>query len=235
MTDPRIQQLVTAIDQADSPARLIAAVRALTVERSAEGIPTLIQVLGYNNPGAAVTAMNGLVQLGEVAVPALIEQLDGYNYGARAYSIRALAAIGDPRALETLLEAAETDFAPSVRRAATKGVGCLRWHLIPDEQIADAQAKVLKTLLLVSHDEDWAIRYAAIVGLEALAASLENPGRRVNDSVEKSAIANCVEISAIAARLIEMVQTDPVSATQARAQLAKHRIGALRSTASMGC
>lgn len=219
MTDPRIQQLVTAIDQADSPARLIAAVRALSSERSTDGIPTLIQVLGYNNPGAAVTAMNGLIQLGDVAVPALIEQLDGYNYGARAYSIRALAAIGDPRALDTLLEAAETDFAPSVRRAATKGIGCLQWHLMPDQQIAEAQVKVLNTLLIVSRDEDWAIRYAAIVGLETVAGSLDNElVWRVND------------------RLTEMVQTDPTSATQARAQLAKHRIGALpRSTASASC
>lgn len=210
---------MTAIDQADSPARLIAAVRALANERSPDGIPTLIQVLGYNNPGAAVTAMNGLIQMGDVAVPALIEQLDGYNYGARAYSIRALAAIGDPRALDTLLEAAETDFAPSVRRAAAKGVGCLRWHLLLDEQIADAQAKVLKTLLLVSQDEDWAIRYAAIVGLEAIAAALKGDlVWRVND------------------RLTEMMQSDSTSATQARAQLAQHRIGALpRSTASASC
>jgi len=38
-----------------------------------------------------------------------------YNYGARAYSIRALAAIADPCALDVLVTAAATDFAPSVR------------------------------------------------------------------------------------------------------------------------
>lgn len=213
MTDPRIQQLITNIDQADSPVRLIVAVRALANERSPDAIPTLIQVLGYNNPGAAVTAMNGLVQMGDVAVTALIEQLDGYNYGARAYSIRALAAIGDPRALETLIEAAETDFAPSVRRAAIKGVGSLRWHLMSDEQIKEAQTKVLNTLLLVSQDQDWAIRYAAIVALEAIAPQ-GNLVERVND------------------RLTEIVQTDSTLATQARAQLAKHRLQTQRTASA---
>lgn len=219
MTDPRIQQLIRNIDQADSPARLIAAVRTLANERSPDGIPTLIQVLGYNNPGAAVTAMNGLIQLAEIAVPALIEQLDGYDYGARAYSIRALAAIAHPQALDTLIEAAETDFAPSVRRAATKGIGSLRWDLMPAEQISEAQAKVLNTLLIVSGDQDWAIRYAAIVGLEAVAVVLDGDlVGRVND------------------RLTEIVQTDSTPANQARAQLAQYRIRVLpRSTASTSC
>ncbi|MER3432803.1 MAG: phycocyanobilin lyase [Leptolyngbya sp. ERB_1_1] len=219
MTDPRIQPLIQAINQADSPVRLIAAVRTLANERSPDGIPTLIQVLGYNNPGAAVTAMNGLIQLGDVAVPALIEQLDGYDYGARAYSIRALAAIAHPQALDTLIEAAEMDFAPSVRRAATKGIGSLRWDLMPAEQTSEAQAKVLNTLVLVSHDEDWAIRYAAIVGLEAVAIALDSDlVCRVND------------------RLTEIVQTDSTPANQARAQLAQHRIRAFpRSTASISC
>ena len=216
MTDPQIQTLITAIDQADSATRLIQAVRALAAARSAEAIPTLIQVLGYNNPGAAVTALQGLVQLGEVAVQPLLEQIDGYNYGARSYSIRALAAIADPRALETLLDAAETDFAPSVRRAATKGLGYLNWQQLPNEQVAQAQAKALKTLLLVSQDADWAIRYAAVVGLQALAQS-------VNQSLERD------RLPLILDRLNEMVQTDPAPATQARVRLALNQLSTANS------
>jgi len=105
-------ELIQSVEQADSPSRLVAAVRALAEARLEAGIPTLIAVLGYNNPEAAVAAIAGLVQLGDVAVQPLIERLDDYNYGARAYSFRALAAIAHPDSLDTLLSAAETDFAP---------------------------------------------------------------------------------------------------------------------------
>ncbi|PLZ47157.1 HEAT repeat domain-containing protein, partial [Fischerella thermalis] len=110
------QQLIRAVVEADSPARMIAAVQKLAAAQDEAAIPTLIAVFGYNNPAAAIAAVTGLTQLGEVAVPQLLEQIDDYNYGARAYSIRALAAIADPRALDVLLASAASDFAPSVRR-----------------------------------------------------------------------------------------------------------------------
>lgn len=178
--DPSIQTLTTAIDEADSPERLIGAVQALAAARSPEGIPTLIRALGFNNPGAAVVAMRGLIQMGQVAVEPLLNLMDDYNYGARAYTIRALAAIADPRALEVLLSAAETDFAPSVRRAATKGIGMLRWVQLPEAERAvpselcqaqNAQSRVLQSLTIISSDSDWSLRYAAVVGLQSLAES----------------------------------------------------------------
>lgn len=162
--------LIAAIEQAKTADDLVAAVQALAEARLEAGIPTLIAALGYNNPAAAVIAVNGLVQLGKVAVSPLLELIDDYNYGARAYSIRALAAIADPRALTVLLNAA-TDFAPSVRRAAAKGLGNLCWSQLPTEQVSVAQTKALETLLAMAEDADWAIRYAAIVGLQALAMS----------------------------------------------------------------
>lgn len=172
MTDSP-QELIRAIEQADSPGRLVASVRALAAARLEVGIPTLIAALGYNNPGAAVAAVEGLIQLGEIAVQPLLEKLDAYDYGARAYAIRALAGIADPRALDILVEAAVTDFAPSVRRAAAKGLGNLRWHQLNADQIQSAIARALETLLLISQDQDWAIRYAAVVGLQALSTQLE--------------------------------------------------------------
>jgi urease accessory protein UreF len=90
------QELIRAVEQADSPARLVAAVQTLAAAHLETGISTLIAVLGYNNPTAAVAAVEGLTQLGAAAVQPLMEQLDEYNYGARAYAIRALAALADP-------------------------------------------------------------------------------------------------------------------------------------------
>nr|WP_277879847.1 HEAT repeat domain-containing protein [Leptolyngbya sp. FACHB-36] len=196
--------MILAVEQADSPDRLIAAVRALVAARTPAAIPTLIAVLGYNNPGAAAAAVEGLVQLGEPAVVPLLEGIDDYNYGARASSIRALAAIADSRALAVLVEAAETDFAPSVRRAAAKGLGRLHWTPSPQAE----QAQALKTLLLVAQDSDWSIRYAAVVGLDALAASIQ-------DAVSRSNILDQLE---------QISQTDSESIVQARARLALQQI-----------
>lgn len=163
------QNLIRAVTEADSSARMVSAVQNLVAAKNTAAIPTLIAVFGYNNPAAAVIAVKGLTELGEIAVPQLLEQIDDYNYGARAYSIRTLAAIAHPHALDLLLEAAATDFAPSVRRAAAKGLGCLQWHKLDDSERATAQTKALSTLLSITQDSDWAIRYAAVVGLQELA------------------------------------------------------------------
>ena len=161
-------QMICAVERAESPDQLVAAVQELAAARLEVGIPTLIAVLGYNNPAAAVVAVAGLIDMGEKAVQPLIEQLDEYNYGARAYAIRALAAIADPRALDLLLTSAAHDFAPSVRRAAAKGLGNLDWNQLDIQRRQSAQAQALQTLLSICQDPDWSIRYAAIVGLQAL-------------------------------------------------------------------
>jgi phycocyanobilin lyase beta subunit len=102
-------------------------------------------------------------------VPQLLDQIDDYNYGARAYSIRTIAAIADPRALDILISTALTDFAPSVRRAAAKGLGNIHWQKLAPTEAEIAINRALETLLLICEDPDWSIRYAAIVGLQALA------------------------------------------------------------------
>lgn len=179
MTSDQTQQLIRAVEQADSPESLSQAVWALAAARQEAAIPTFIRVLGYNNPGAAVAAVEGLVKLGEAAVPSLLEQIDGYDYGARAWSIRALSQIGDPRALDILTGAAESDFALSVRRTAAKGLGSISWSQLPAEEVSAAQAKALETLLQVCQDSEWIVRYAAVVGLQALAATQLDYKQRV--------------------------------------------------------
>ena len=208
MTDAaQTQKLIHAVEQADSPARLVAAVQAIVAAEVEAGISTLIAVLGYNNPTAAVVAVEGLIHLGEVAVQPLIEQLDEYNYGARAYAIRALAAIADPRAIDVLLTAAATDFAPSVRRAATKGLGGLQWSKLSVAQRSPAAEQALQTLISVSQDPDWSIRYAAVVGLQALATTSHLKAQ-------------------IESQLQQIIQTEPDQAVRARVRLAQQLLSA---------
>ncbi|BAZ30823.1 phycocyanobilin lyase beta subunit [Cylindrospermum sp. NIES-4074] len=192
------EELIRAVTQADTPARMVSAVQNLAAAKDPAAIPTLIAVFGYNNPAAAAIAVAALTELGEQAVPQLLAQIDDYNYGARAYSIRTLAAIADPRAIDVLITAATTDFAPSVRRAAARGLGNLHTANLSFSQSQTA----LSALLFISQDSDWSIRYAAVVGLQALAnvAEIQQP---------------------IRARLKEMLANDAEKAVRARVLLAQ--------------
>ena len=172
MTD-RLSQLIQAVEEADSSKLLLEAVQKLADARLEGAIPILIEALSYNNPGAAVASVDGLISLGSVAVPSLLELLDMHNYTARAWAIRALAGIGDPRGLVTLLGVATADFAMSVRRAAVKGLGSMKWDWFPAELQEVAQEEVLEALLFVAQqDEEWVVRYAAVVGLQSLAIAI---------------------------------------------------------------
>ena len=171
MTD-RLAALIAAVDAADSANCLLERVEDLVAARLEGSIPKLIETLSYNNPGAAVAAVDGLIQLGSPSVPPLIEQLDRHNYTARAWAIRALSGIGDPRGLVTLLTATPTDIVASVRRAAARGLGIIKWQWFPEPLLPLAQAETASVLrLAVQADEEWGVRYAAVVGLQALAQS----------------------------------------------------------------
>jgi phycocyanobilin lyase beta subunit len=202
-----LTRLIHAVETADSKAGIVMAVRALAAAKANQAIPTLIQVLGYNNPGAALAAVDGLVALGDQAVPTLLTQIDGYNYGARAWAIRALAMIGDPRALPILLDTTRNDFALSVRRAAARGIGCVDWSKLSQPDRNAAQTQVLKTLLHTStKDSEWVVRYAAIVGLHALAKALDPSAREQQEQ--------------ILAHLHAIATEDATPTVQARAHLA---------------
>lgn len=203
------RELIAAVEKADSAPKLLRAVEELAACSSAEAVPTLIRVLGFNNPGAAVAAVDGLVAIGKPAVVPLLEKLDGYNYGARAWAVRALSGIGDPRGLEVLLEAAASDFALSVRRGAARGLGAICWQDLPPEAVGEAKLKALKTLLSVSEDPEWIVRYAAIVGLEGLATSeAEKPDG----------------LQLVLERLQAMVDGDEILAVSARARWARQKL-----------
>jgi phycocyanobilin lyase beta subunit len=167
-----IATLLQEIEAASSASALADAVEALAQTGAPEATTALIAALGYNNPGAAVAAVDGLIRIGGAAVEPLLGLLDNFNYGARAWAIRALAGIGDPKGLEILLEAASEDFALSVRRAAARGLGTIQWDSssLSVEQQQEGQGRCLAVLLGCAQDPEWVVRYAAIAGVQSLSA-----------------------------------------------------------------
>ncbi len=177
---PTVAARIAALQQAGSAMALLEATQELASCADASAAPVLVEVLGFNNPGAAVAAVEGLISLGTAAVEALL-QLDPENYGARAWAVRALAGIGDVRGLELLLDALGSDVAASVRRAAAKGLGQLQLTELPPAQQQEVQRQCLGALLAATSDGEWVVRYAVTVGLELLAAGLpaEAPEREL--------------------------------------------------------
>ena len=187
--------LIEALQRADSAAGLLAATRELACCGDPAAAAALVEVLGFNNPGAAVAAVDGLIQLGSEAVPALL-QLDPQNYGARAWAVRALAGIGDVRGLDLLVDALGTDVAASVRRAAARGLGNLQLEALAPERRRSVQECCLQALLAATGDGEWVVRYAVAVGLECLGQGLAADGtslarvRQALDALSEAAEAN---------------------------------------------
>ncbi|MBW4530965.1 MAG: HEAT repeat domain-containing protein [Aphanothece saxicola GSE-SYN-MK-01-06B] len=164
---------IRAFEQAGSAEELVAATRRLIAcDDPLATVPHLVQVLGFNNPGAAVAAVDGLIALGPAAVGPLLANLDAHNYGARAWAVRALAGIGDPRGLDVLEDALATDVGPSVRRAAARGLGALRLEALTEEERRQMRERCLGALESGRGDGEWVVRYAVAVGLEGLALPL---------------------------------------------------------------
>ncbi|MGB3767918.1 MAG: HEAT repeat domain-containing protein [Phormidesmis sp.] len=203
-----------AVEAADSSQGMVDAVEALAELQDEGATDMLIRVLGYNNPGAAVAAVEGLIQIGTFAASAVLAQIDGYNYGARAWALRVLAGIGDPRGLDLVRETAAEDFSLSVRRAAARGLGAIQWEKMAADERRDAQIKARDTLLKVLNDPEWVVRYGAIVGLQGVAAAA------VNDGFDDL-------IAPVLAGLETLAKQDETTAVRARAQWASVQISEL--------
>ena len=165
----QVEGLVAAVEAAQTADDLTDAVEALAAAAHPDAVPCLIEVLGFNNPGAAVAAVDGLVAIGEPAVAAILRNLDDYNYGARAWGVRALAGIGDLRGLETLERALAQDIGPSVRRAAARGMGQLDPVGLGTGERQALAGRVLPQLEAARADGEWIVRFAVAVGLEGMA------------------------------------------------------------------
>lgn len=164
--------LIEAVEAAATAQDLLEASRQLAAALHPGSEPAaihcLVKVLGFNNPGAAVAAVDGLVAAGAAAVGPLLDGLDDHNYGARAWAVRALAGIGDVRGLELLEQALGQDIGPSVRRAAARGLGQLQLVSLSPQQQADIRERCLVALEQASRDGEWVVRYAVVVALECL-------------------------------------------------------------------
>ena len=161
MTD--LTTAVLELDRATSTPEVVQATRGICALNDANAAPTLIKVLSYNNPAVAAIATQGLIALGRAVVPDLLSSMDTGNYGARAWVVKALAALQDPRGLDLLDHALRADIAPSVRRSATRGLAELDLDL-PNQ--LDALVRCCEGLLHAGVDDEWVVRYAAAYGLE---------------------------------------------------------------------
>ena len=168
-SEAAVLQRVEAVQRADSALDLLQATQALAATAHPAAAACLVEVLGFNNPGAAVAAVDGLIAIGVPAVDTILTSIDGYNYGARAWAVRALAGIGDVRGLEVLEDALGKDIGPSVRRAAARGLGQIQLAGLPEAERLLVAERCLEALLDGCRDGEWVVRYAVVVGLEALA------------------------------------------------------------------
>ena len=208
--------LVEAVQRADSALGLFQATQALAAAAHPGGAACLVEVLGFNNPGAAVAAVDGLIAIGEPAVDTILTNIDGYNYGARAWAVRALAGIGDVRGLEVLEDALGNDIGPSVRRAAARGLGQLNFEALAPVQRRTTAERCLQALVEGCRDGEWVVRYSVVVGLESLAPALHL------DQAEGPAAQQRLHEALIGLR---RNPTEEAPVVQLRAALALQRLG----------
>ena len=216
MSNQNLEQLIKNAEMADSAKKLWLEVKEISQLENPLAIPFLIKALSYNNPGAAVAAVDGLIKLGEMVVEPLLKDLDWYNYTARAWGIRVFAGIGDPRGLELLNEAASSDFSLSVRRAAARGLGKINWSKLPVSKVPSSQKQTLDTLLLASEDIEWVVRYSVVVGLQLLGTALKETQTDWFMIVEE--------------KLQKILDNDQEIAVKARAKLALEKLTKLENT-----
>ena len=162
MAGSALREALLNLERSTTTPELVHATTALCRLKDPGAVPALIEVLGYNNPAVAAIATEGLIALGTDVVPTLLGSLDPKNYGARAWVVRALAVLRDPRGLNLLDQALRNDIAPSVRRSATRGLATL--DLKGTEQ--GSFERCCNALVLASRDDEWVVRYAAAFGLE---------------------------------------------------------------------
>ena len=171
-----VQTAATADSLVDATRDLAAICSDLPANSSDQltAINCLIELLSANNPGAAVAAVDGLIACKTAAVQPILNNLDEHNYGARAWAVRALAQIGDPRGLAVLQRAIEQDIGPSVRCAAAMGLGRIELAELSPEEKLETMEICLAGLKLGCADGEWIVRYAAVVGLENFSRNSSN-------------------------------------------------------------
>ncbi|MBU7586079.1 MAG: HEAT repeat domain-containing protein [Nostoc sp. TH1S01] len=192
------EQLIFQINQAATPEDAITAITAITVMDAPEidAIKAVITALSHHHPKVRNAAVEALVKLGNVTVKPLIAAYEASgDQGLQAHIIQALAQIGSSEALDLLTEVVGTTVANhcqgNVRRIAARGLGNIAVNSHDAEIMSRVQEKL--TWALVS-PEDWGLRYAAAVSLQAIAtpatqAALQTAIATEADNVVRSRMA----------------------------------------------
>lgn len=107
-----VSRLVAALNDDADEIRQCAAL-GLAHHPHLQAIVPLIGALASADSMTAHLARHALIAIGAEAVPALIETLQNGEFSARLEAARALAEIGDPRAIPALMAAMQTDSALS--------------------------------------------------------------------------------------------------------------------------
>ncbi len=111
INDPQVVPLlVTGLGDADPGVRGCAAL-ALRGRPEPLAIPDLIRLLGEGNALLARLAADALTVIGSEAVPALLAVMENGPQVGRLEAVRALALIGDQRAIPALFAALDEDSA----------------------------------------------------------------------------------------------------------------------------
>ncbi len=107
-----VHRLISALEDEADEIRQCAAL-GLCHHPHAESVPALIQAMSSPDSMTAKLACNALITIGVEAIPHLIEVLRNGTSSAKLEAARALAEIGDPRAIPALMEALQADSAIS--------------------------------------------------------------------------------------------------------------------------
>lgn len=105
-----LTRLLSALEDESDEIRQCAAL-GLSHHPHPQAVRPLIGVLSSPDSMTAHLARNALTAIGAEAVPTLIETLQSGDPVARLQAARALAEIGDPRAIPALMAAMQTDSA----------------------------------------------------------------------------------------------------------------------------
>jgi HEAT repeat protein len=151
-------RLVDCLGDSDWRVRKTAVERLVSAPDTRPVLDALIRALADGeNPGRRNSAVEALMEIGEPAVPSLVETLASPDVDVRKFAVDALAGVGSHSALEALM-ATLTDSDPNVRAAAADAVGL----------IGDPESAGCLKALAVDLDQDHLVRFSALRALSRL-------------------------------------------------------------------
>ncbi len=110
MSVSRVEWLVESLDDPSAEVREAAAL-ALAAHPLKEAAPPLVRALSDEDDMVGTLAANALVKIGKAAVPSLLDSFQGAPRRARVHFMRALAEIGDHRAIPLMMKTMGEDSA----------------------------------------------------------------------------------------------------------------------------